>query len=91
MRADPRGIAVDTRRTIRVFPTELLGRRPPDVALRSGINTAGFGPGVSLGHCGSADIAGWLACVAIAALQPDTRGYSIELGDVSAGTAARIL
>ena len=62
-----------------------------DGVLRSGIDTAGFGPGVSAGHWGSADTGGWLACAAIAVPQPDTRGYSIELGDASVETAPRIL
>ena len=68
-----------------------LGYRLPDGTLRSGIDTAGSGPAVSLSHWGSVDITGWLVCVAIAELKPDTRGYSIEFGDGSAGTAARIL
>jgi hypothetical protein len=59
--------------------------------LRSGIDTAGFEPGVSAGHERSVDIGGWLACAAIAERPPDTSGYSIEPGGALIETASRTL
>ena len=89
--AGPRKFVVNSCRWSPAFPKAPLGCRLSDGVPRSGIDTAGFGPGVSADPWESVDTSGWRAFVASAALQPDTRGYSIELGDGWDETAPRIL
>jgi hypothetical protein len=92
MRAGPRAFVMELRRwSLALLKAPQRHWLLTVGALRNGSDIAGFEPGVSLDHWGSADIAGRLACVAIAALQPDTRGYSIELGGGWVETAVRIL
>jgi hypothetical protein len=89
--AGPRKLVMNSYRWSRASPKARIGCRLPDGVPRSGIDTSGLELGVSADPRRSADTAGWRACVASAALQPDTRGYSIELGDGWGETAPRIL
>ena len=66
------------------------GLGPPADARRSDSDTAGTGPGVSPGHWGSADTAGWPAFAATAEPRRGIRGYNIGPGGGWVERASRI-